>query len=133
MVLTKVCEMCGLEYETKAHHAKYCPECRPEVQRERLRVQYKRTYKHNREQVRNKSPDPLAIEQGWMNLAWAMVEQAFKDHDLDWLRENGRIWLIFSGRNIGKHNFTQLLEEIVYAKEKKEKTGKVHKPPQENT
>lgn len=125
MVLSKTCEMCGMAFGTDAPAAIYCPECRLEMRRIRDREEYRRGGRKRKRKAyqKNKDPDPLAIEQGWMNLAWAMVEQAFKDHDLDWLQENGRMWLIFSGRNIGKHNFTQLLEELVYAKEEKEKTG----------
>ena len=37
MVSTKTCKLCKKEFETKAHNALYCPECRKEAKRLRRR------------------------------------------------------------------------------------------------
>lgn len=34
----KTCEVCGKEFVAHAHNAKYCPDCRSEHRRERLRL-----------------------------------------------------------------------------------------------
>ena len=132
--MEKFCEYCGDLFETKVGHAKYCPPCRPEVQRHRLREQYRRTYKNNRDKAKAQAErdKPQFIEQGWMDLAFAVVEQAFRNepvHDFDllvrggpneiiagdngaWLEEFGMEFLAFSGRPINQFKFDNLLEEM---------------------
>jgi len=46
--MIKICQHCGTEFESRAHNAKYCPDCRREVQLEHQR----RNYQKNIDRIR---------------------------------------------------------------------------------
>jgi hypothetical protein len=64
-----------------------------------------------------KDDAPVRMKQGWMDLAFAVVERAFEEKDTLWLREFGMEFLSYSGNPVNQRKFDGLLE-VAGAQEK---------------
>lgn len=42
----KICENCGMEYQPTGNCQKYCPDCKREMDLQRMRTRHYRTYVH---------------------------------------------------------------------------------------
>ena len=112
--MEKFCERCGDVFESRAHNAKYCLPCRADAHLDRNKAYYKRKLRDDRTRARQQAEidRPVAIEQGYMDLAFAVVERAFEERDSVWLREFGMEFLAFSGNPLNQRKFDNLLEEV---------------------
>lgn len=113
------CRRCGQTFSTPAGNAKWCPDCRTAVKNERSQRQYYKKNKAVRQArlKRERQGKAQVEEQGWQDLAYAIVTHAFYERDVEWLQEFGTEFLRYSGNYMSDDEFDGLLEEAYLAKE----------------
>ena len=95
-----ICQLCGEGFETRAYHAKHCPDCRPIA----LRIAKRRWWnkkgagsdlrRSSREEQKASKTGDLAFTtpNPWKNLMLAIVKNARDENDQEYLNEFGQLY-----------------------------------------
>lgn len=113
---TKVCEICGTEYKPKRSNQKYCRsrDCLLAADNQRKKRDWEAKIKPKRQeqQEERKAESFVGVDQGYRNLALAVLKQAVVEQDYDWVSEFGREFCRFAGHQLNNEQYRVFILEV---------------------